>query len=181
MSDAGLAYFKDSKKLTKLWLDNTEVTDASLERLAALPKLASLVVKKTNVTEAGVKKLAAALPRCKIEWDGGVIGPKTDVATTNGPTAEGIPSFSTDPDRRAAEWVLSIGGDVAIETDEGDREVRQLPPGPFELRRVRFYENQKVSDAGFACFKGCRNLKTLELCARKPATLVWPTSEIATS
>lgn len=29
-----------------------------------------------DVTAAGVKKLAAALPRCKIEWDGGVVEPK---------------------------------------------------------------------------------------------------------
>jgi hypothetical protein len=27
------------------------------------------------ITEAGVKKLAAALPKCAIEWDGGVILP----------------------------------------------------------------------------------------------------------
>jgi hypothetical protein len=75
VTDAGLAYFKDCQNLTSLQLDNTEVTDAGLERLAGFRELVSVFVKNTNVTEAGVKKLAAALPRCKIEWDGGVIAP----------------------------------------------------------------------------------------------------------
>jgi hypothetical protein len=33
-------------------------------------------VPKTRVTEAGVRKLAAALPACKIEWNGGTVEPK---------------------------------------------------------------------------------------------------------
>ena len=36
-----------------------------------------VVVKQTKVTAEGVKKLHAALPLCKIEWDGGVIEPKS--------------------------------------------------------------------------------------------------------
>ena len=45
-----------------------------------------------------IKKLAEALPQCKIDWDGGVIEP----------------TQSADPERRAAEWVISIGGKVCI-------------------------------------------------------------------
>jgi len=35
--------------------------------------LTSLDLRKTKAAADGVKKLAAALPQCKIEWDGGVI------------------------------------------------------------------------------------------------------------
>ena len=103
VTDAGLAYFKGCKNLATLELNNTKVTDAGLKRLASFRRLTSVFVKNTNVTEAGVKKLAAALPRCKIEWDGGVIGPNPNVATTKRPQ-NGIPNSSTDPDRRAAKW-----------------------------------------------------------------------------
>jgi formylglycine-generating enzyme required for sulfatase activity/serine/threonine protein kinase len=80
VTDAGLAHFTDCKNLNELNLWGTQVTDAVLKRVAGFPKLSSLFVKKTNVTRAGVKKLAAALPRCKIDWNGGVIGPWADAA-----------------------------------------------------------------------------------------------------
>jgi serine/threonine protein kinase/formylglycine-generating enzyme required for sulfatase activity/Leucine-rich repeat (LRR) protein len=75
VSDRGLANLEDCRNLTALHLYGTEVTDAALERLSGFRKLVYVLATKTNVTEAGVKKLAAARPRCKIEWDGGVIEP----------------------------------------------------------------------------------------------------------
>ena len=89
------------KKLEYLSLAGTNVSHQSLKDLASLPalrqlmilhtpiddeglkhlsgsKLISLNVKNTKVTEAGVKQLAAALPQCRIEWDGGVIEPSSD-------------------------------------------------------------------------------------------------------
>ena len=41
-----------------------------------MPHLQFVGLTRTKVTADGVKKLAAALPGCKIEWDGGTIGPK---------------------------------------------------------------------------------------------------------
>ena len=73
IGDAGLAHFQDCKELARLTLNNTQVSDASLERLVDFPKLVALNVKSTKVTESGVKKLSAALPGCKIEWDGGTV------------------------------------------------------------------------------------------------------------
>lgn len=35
-----------------------------------------LHLEKTAVTEAGVRELAAALPQCRIDWDGGRVEPK---------------------------------------------------------------------------------------------------------
>jgi hypothetical protein len=61
-------------KLTSLVLYGTKgVTDADMDALADMTTLTDLNVEKTQVTEAGVRKLAAALPGCKILWDGGVI------------------------------------------------------------------------------------------------------------
>src|SRR5262249_4644378 len=46
-----------------------------LEYLRGMSTLQHLDLTKTKVTAEGVKKLSAALPRCKILYDGGVIGP----------------------------------------------------------------------------------------------------------
>jgi serine/threonine protein kinase/Leucine-rich repeat (LRR) protein len=73
VSDLGLAHFKDCNNLQTLYLGETQVSDEGLEPFANCPKLQAVLTKNTKVTEAGVKKLAAALPTCKIEWDGGVI------------------------------------------------------------------------------------------------------------
>ena len=149
VSDVGLAHFKDCKNLTSIELNNTTVSDASLDRLADYPKLILLQITKTKVTEAGVKKLSVALPRCQIEWDGGVIEP-----------------LSADPDRRAAEWVLSIGGTISIKENGQERPaptVGDLPQAAFELTVVGLANNPKVNDTGLAVFKDCKNLTRLDL------------------
>ena len=150
VTDAGLRHLARMPQLRQLEVDGCAITDAGLEGLADLPKLTSLIVKNTKVTAAGVKKLAAALPRCKIEWDGGVIEPK----------------ISTDPDRKAVEWVLSIGGAIKIKENGEERAIKavgELPRGAFELTVVSLNQNPKVSDAGLALFKHCKNLAYLGL------------------
>ena len=47
-----------------------------LTHLAGLAELRRLSLRQTAVSEAGVRKLSAALPKCRIEWDGGVIEPE---------------------------------------------------------------------------------------------------------
>ena len=80
VTDAGLAHFRNCKKLATLTLNaNPKVSDAALAYFANLPKLTSVDVQNTKITEAGVKKLSAALPGCKIEWDGGVIELKSPI------------------------------------------------------------------------------------------------------
>jgi hypothetical protein len=51
------------------------IDDAGLRVLAGMPTLREVGLRDTAVTEAGVKRLAAALPGCRIEWAGGVVGP----------------------------------------------------------------------------------------------------------
>jgi formylglycine-generating enzyme required for sulfatase activity/WD40 repeat protein/serine/threonine protein kinase len=77
VTDAGLVQLKSLDQLKSLRLDGTRITDAGLEHLCELKTLQIVQLNATKVTEAGVKKLSAALPGCKIEWDGGVIEPKT--------------------------------------------------------------------------------------------------------
>jgi serine/threonine protein kinase len=69
-----------------------------------------------------------------------------------------------DADRRAAEWVLSIGGDVGI-TGAGQRihAARDLPAGSFKLLAVQLNGNHKVSDSGLAHLEKLRSLTSLWL------------------
>ncbi|HUG71110.1 MAG TPA: protein kinase [Pirellulaceae bacterium] len=79
---------------------------------------------------------------------------------------EPAPSTTSEPDRRAAEWVLSIGGSISIQENGQGRPigaVGDLPRGVFELSIVNLANNQKVSDAGLAHFRGCKNLVELDL------------------
>ena len=76
VSDAGLIHLKDCKKLTDLSLLGTQVSDAGLAHLAGLDALTDLDLRETKVTAKGVEGLAKALPKCRIEWDSGVIEPK---------------------------------------------------------------------------------------------------------
>ena len=55
------------KNLTWLDLDQTQVTDASLQELKQFKNLTKLFLTKTKVTIAGVKELRKALPQCEIE------------------------------------------------------------------------------------------------------------------
>lgn len=69
-------------------------------------------------------------------------------------------------DRRAGEWVLSIGGAVSIKENGKERRIGaigDLPGAAFELTAVDLNNNPKVSDAGLAHFKDCKNLTFLGL------------------
>jgi len=102
LSDSGLKQIVTAfGKLERLDVAFNPITDVGLESLMGMTSLRELGLLDTTVTKAGVQKLSAALPGCKIEWDGGVIEPTP----------------SSDPDRRAAEWVLSIGGGIHIKVN----------------------------------------------------------------
>jgi hypothetical protein len=77
VGDAGLAHFKDCKKLNRLDVRGCpEVSDASLTHFKDCVSLTSLDARGTRVTAAVIAELKKALPKCRIEWDGGVIQPK---------------------------------------------------------------------------------------------------------
>jgi hypothetical protein len=65
------------RPLTDLYLDGcARIDDTALDHLAAIPTLAVVSLGKTKVTADGIERLKAALPNCRIDWDGGVILPK---------------------------------------------------------------------------------------------------------
>lgn len=76
VSDEGLAQCEHCKDLTYLSLPDTQVSDAGLVHLKDCKNLTSLALQETKVTAAGIDELKKALPKSKIQWDGGVIEPK---------------------------------------------------------------------------------------------------------
>jgi eukaryotic-like serine/threonine-protein kinase len=148
----GLTHLKNCKRLTALVLDGTAVGDAAVGPLADCRKLTQLFLHNTKVTVAGVDRLHRALPECEIEWNGGVI------------------ERSSDPNRSAAQWVLSLGGTVRVNGGAAEIKVAtQLPRPPFRLTHVWLRGNRRVTDTGLAVFNGCRDLHTLDL-VRTPVT-----------
>jgi len=146
VSNAGLAKFKDCTNLQALLLHDTGVSDAGLAPFKDCKTLTHITLQRTKVTAAQIEELKKALPNCKIEWDGGVIQP------------------NYESDRRAAEYVLSIGGRIHV--NDGDRDFNsaaELPREPFRLTWVHLEGNMQVTDAGLAHFKSCGNLVLLNL------------------
>lgn len=69
-------------------------------------------------------------------------------------------------DRRAAEWVLSIGGTVWVAVGEAGRLVAtapDLPREPFQLLAITLLGNAKVTDAGLEHCRDCVHLQELNL------------------
>jgi serine/threonine protein kinase/Leucine-rich repeat (LRR) protein len=148
VGDAGLAHLANCKELTELFLNSTQTSDVGLDRFKGCKNLTHLSLVRTKVTAAKVEEMRKALPRCKIEWDGGVIEPR----------------MTEDPDRTAAEYVLSIGGGVMVKGQQRPiRAAANLPRVAFELTGIDLHENKKVNDAGLAHFKNCKNLTSLNL------------------
>jgi len=61
-----LVHLKRFPKLKRLYLGNTQVTDAGLVNLKGLARLERLDLSGTRVTDAGVAELQKALPNCQI-------------------------------------------------------------------------------------------------------------------
>ncbi len=92
---------------------------------------------------------------------------KTTVKVTLGELSEA--RKRNDPERRAAEWVLSVGGKVRIndQSDDIDHPCR-LPKEGFRLTHVNVYAgnekvNERVTDEGMATLEGCKHLAFLNL------------------
>lgn len=94
VTDAGLANFRGFTGLTSLGLSK-KATDAGLAYFEVCKGLKTVIASKTAVTATGLERFHAAVPGCKITHDGGVI--------------EGV-----DVDRKAAEYVLALGGKVWV-------------------------------------------------------------------
>ncbi|MBA4186991.1 MAG: hypothetical protein C0467_03135 [Planctomycetaceae bacterium] len=77
VTDKGLANFADCTRLTHLLLRGTPVTDDGLSHFIECKQLLWVDVRETKVTAEKLKELAESVPRCRIDWDGGVFRLKT--------------------------------------------------------------------------------------------------------
>jgi len=145
VTDAGMQTIGKLEKLQGLTLIGTKITDAGLEKLKSLSNLTELLLQGTGVTAAGVAKLQAALPKCRIAWDGN--------ATTE------------TPDRRAAEWVLGLGGTVRVMSNPRvlRTTIADLPPGPLKLTWIHLWGNPQLTDDSLGRLKGLNDLQELSL------------------
>ncbi len=77
---------------------------------------------------------------------------------------------ASDPDRRAAEWAIGIGGCVDIESEgvsRGAKTLDALPASHFQVTRVDLWGNAKVTDEGVKNLVGLRYIKFLCLSGTK--------------
>ncbi|WP_439630328.1 hypothetical protein [Gemmata sp.] len=76
VTGSGLVHLKELKDLSFLVLTGLSLTDSDLAHLKELKGLTRLGLWGTGVTPKGLAEFHAAVPACKIEHDGGTIGPK---------------------------------------------------------------------------------------------------------
>ncbi len=65
---------------------------------------------------------------------------------------------STDPDRRAAEWILSIGGKMQINDGPWIEKTDRLPEEPFAVTQINLVFNSSNTDDGLTHCKGLKQL-----------------------
>ena len=77
-----------------------------------------------------------------------------------------VVAVDPDTDRKAALWMLSVGGQVQVKTKSGDRSIKtvgDLPQEAFQLIKVDGKHSNRVSDEGLAYLKDCKNLEELRI------------------
>ena len=149
VTDAGLAHFKNCKELKAVWLRDSKISDVGLSHFLD-KKLTDISLSNTNVTRAGIDKLRQSIPRCVIHADGRVLSP----------------GVAFDPDRKAAESIISLGGGVGINYNrEGIEAVADLPKEPFRLHGAGVIRKGRLDDAGLSALAGCPDLKGISLYA----------------
>jgi hypothetical protein len=80
------------------------------------------------------------------------------------------PKAIIDPDRRAAEYVRSVGGQIWIDENRHIPNAGDLPRESFHITATVLSRNAKVNDTGLAAFKGCEHIKRLELFETGPVS-----------
>ena len=146
LSDSGVAALASLPQLEYLELARAPVTDQGLQHLQSCSQLTNLKLYVTKVTPAGLAKFRAARPDVKVESDVG----ETDFAA----------------ERAAAEWVLSVGGNVTVRIGEQRKTVspsEKLPAEAFEVVRVAISEPHGMTREGLNCLRGRQALEALIL------------------
>jgi hypothetical protein len=128
-----------------LRLDGNPITDKLLDGLSGMTNLSGLNVRGTKVTREGVEKFAAALPRCRIVWDGGIFEPRVPVEPPK-------KSLNT-PDRKVIEAFAGKFEFATILSSNGQRiklkPTEPIPETAFELIELIIGAQPKLPDNFF--------------------------------
>ena len=133
--------------------ENSEVTDADLERLYESKALRIVLLQSSrNITAAGARKLSEALPRCQVKMTGATFGPKDKSVPP--PASEPDDAPAADADRKAAE-VLNASCHLRLRMADGKelavRRGKPLPDAPFAVVGLDVStEDVAVFPAGFS-------------------------------
>lgn len=76
------------------------------------------------------------------------------------------PPKPIDSDRRAAEWVLKIGGKLRVFAEGKEQDIKsiaELEGKPFRVVVIEFYNNPLADDAGLENLKGLTQLRFLRV------------------
>jgi hypothetical protein len=125
VDDAAVAPFADCINIEVLHLAGTRVTNPGIARFKECKRLRFVLLRGTPVTAAGIDDLKAALPLCRIEWDGGVVAPA--VAPFTDADAKRVAALSP------AEQVVEVG-----------KELKRRNPG-FDGALTPVLENDAVT------------------------------------
>ncbi len=75
VSDAELKHLRHLPKLKELELNLSKITDEGIVHIIECKGLKELHLNNSAVTDAGIKRLTAALPGCRVHWDGRTFEP----------------------------------------------------------------------------------------------------------
>ena len=149
----GLKLLARHPALKVIRLHGNKIGDAGLKSLAAASNLTKLELIDEAATPAGIDAFHAAVTGCRVLQDGRLVH--------DGRTAPTTPVV--DPDRRAADWALALGGKVWLNGAEQPLTASSvLPVVRFALTGVEV-KGPKVTDETLAVLKDCRRLTRLRL------------------
>ena len=149
VTDAGLHELSAIPTLDHLGIRGTAITDAGLAHLAGTKSLRVLTVTDTEVTDTGLAHLAKAKSLKAL-----------DVTNTK-VTAEGVAALqkalpdceitwdgNVDVHREVAEWVLSVGGTVGLSDETVIMSEDDLPSEAFQLLNVALAGEKELEETG---------------------------------
>ncbi|MCE9564231.1 MAG: protein kinase [Planctomycetes bacterium] len=153
----------------------TQVADSeSASKLIATPRKRSpWILAGSLLAFAGFAVVAASLlksgnkdiTKTEVKVPEGTIPPVTHHGNGTTPVEPEPKNEPVKPfdDRAAAEWTIHLRGSVRInDGDTGSKDAADLPKEPFRLTGISLV-SEKVTEADWARFKGCRNLTRLDL------------------
>lgn len=158
ISALGMDTLKDHPNLAELQFHDMKFAEGSLMKLTAVKTLRLLNFHESEATLEEAKQLAEAMPWCEVRF----VGRGEKKATT-------FNEGRAERDRKAAEWVLSVGGSVRIDgrVSSPIDKVADLPAKPFRLTSVLLTGDTLEASPGLAHFKECKDLTLLSLGYKK--------------